>query len=158
MNTQYWTRLESPVGPLTISVNAQGELIGIDLSGNPGTGQEQPTRCVEPVRQLNEYFAGERKRFDLPLAMTGSTFQRLVWSALVDIPFGESLSYGELARRLGRPKAARAVGQANGANPIPIVVPCHRVIAGDGGMGGFSGGLATKRWLLRHEDGQRELI
>ena len=110
------------------------------------------------MRQLTEYFAGERKRFDLPLAMTGSPFQHQVWSALVDIPFGESLSYGELARRLGRPRAARAVGQANGANPIPIVVPCHRVIAGDGGMGGFSGGLSTKRWLLRHEDGQRELI
>jgi methylated-DNA-[protein]-cysteine S-methyltransferase len=102
----------------------------------------------EAIRQLREYFAGKRVEFDLPLAPEGTAFQRGVWRQLQEIPYGETISYGELARRVGNPKASRAVGSANGANPLPIVIPCHRVIAGDGSLGGFGGGLPTKQTLL----------
>jgi methylated-DNA-[protein]-cysteine S-methyltransferase len=101
--------------------------------------------------QLNEYFAGARTSFDLPLAATGTHFQERVWTALRTIPFGHTMSYGELAVRLGEPKAVRAVGSANGHNPISIVVPCHRVIGARGALTGFGGGLERKRWLLEHE-------
>jgi methylated-DNA-[protein]-cysteine S-methyltransferase len=109
-------------------------------------GAEEPFR--EAIAQLNAYFAGELRRFDLPLAPEGTPFQREVWSALTAIPYGETVSYGVLARRLGRPAASRAVGAANGQNPIPIVIPCHRVIGADGSLTGFGGGLAIKRRLL----------
>jgi methylated-DNA-[protein]-cysteine S-methyltransferase len=102
-------------------------------------------------RQLTEYFAGERKVFDLPLRLSGSEFQVSVLKALQDIPYGETVSYGEIARRIGRPKAVRAVGAANGRNPIPVVVPCHRVIGTSGDLTGFGGGLDTKEALLRLE-------
>ena len=105
----------------------------------------------EALRQLREYFAGKRAGFDLPLAPAGTAFQRSVWRQLQEIPYGETISYGELARRVGNPKASRAVGSANGANPLPIVIPCHRVIAGDGTLGGFGGGLLTKQTLLALE-------
>jgi len=117
-------------------------------------------RCVAPVgadstealrsadRQLGEYFAGSRRHFDLELAPVGTPFQRSVWFALADIPYAGTISYAELAARVGRPSAFRAVGQANGANPLPIVLPCHRVIASGGGLGGYSGGLDVKRQLL----------
>jgi methylated-DNA-[protein]-cysteine S-methyltransferase len=111
--------------------------------------QRGPVR--EAIRQLREYFAGKRVAFDLPLAPTGTGFQRSVWRQLQEIPYGQTISYGELARRVGNPKAARAVGSANGANPLPIVIPCHRVIAGDGSLGGFGGGLPTKQKLLALE-------
>lgn len=106
---------------------------------------------VRAAAQLAEYFAGERAEFDIPLAPRGTGFQRLVWAALEQIPFGETRSYGELAAGLGRPSASRAVGAANGKNPISILVPCHRVIAGSGALTGYAGGLAAKRWLLAHE-------
>lgn len=101
--------------------------------------------------QLAEYFDGARRDFDVPLAPRGTGFQRLVWRELAKIPYGETRSYGELARALGRPAASRAVGAANGRNPISILVPCHRVIAGSGALTGYAGGLAAKRWLLEHE-------
>jgi methylated-DNA-[protein]-cysteine S-methyltransferase len=101
--------------------------------------------------QLVEYFAGERSSFDLPLDPRGTPFQRRVWTALRDIPFGETISYAELARRVGDPRAVRAVGGANGRNPLPLVVPCHRVIGADGSLTGFGGGIDRKRWLLQHE-------
>lgn len=104
-----------------------------------------------PRAQLQAYFAGELRDFELPLAAAGTPFQQRVWRALCDIPYGETISYGELARRIGQPKAARAVGLANGQNPIAIVVPCHRVIGADGSLTGYGGGLARKRWLLAHE-------
>lgn len=103
--------------------------------------------------QLRAYFAGELTRFDLPLYFSGTAFQNAVWSALRDIPYGETISYTELAGRIGRPAASRAVGAANGANPLPIVIPCHRVIGADGSLTGFGGGVETKRYLLRHERG-----
>jgi methylated-DNA-[protein]-cysteine S-methyltransferase len=103
------------------------------------------------TRQLAEYFAGARREFDLPLAVEGTPFQRRVWEELCRIPAGVTISYGELARRVGRQGAARAVGAANGRNPIPVIIPCHRVIASTGGLGGFRGGLDLKSWLLAHE-------
>lgn len=151
MTQTYWATMKTPIGPLTVSVDEDGALLAIDLTGAPGDGVAQPARCAEPLQQLAEYFAGGRQNFSLPLRLTGSDFQQRVWQALRQIPFGEAISYGELARSLGRPGAARAVGGANGANPIPIVIPCHRVIASHGGLGGFSGGLDAKRWLLAHE-------
>ncbi|MFC0677324.1 methylated-DNA--[protein]-cysteine S-methyltransferase [Lysobacter korlensis] len=101
--------------------------------------------------QLREYFAGTRRVFELPLTPKGTAFQRMVWQALAEIPFGQTASYAQLAMRLGRPTASRAVGAANGRNPLPIVVPCHRVIGADGSLTGFAGGLDTKRFLLTHE-------
>jgi len=101
--------------------------------------------------QLAEYFAGDRRAFDLPVAPRGSEFQELVWRALVEIPFGETRSYGQLARSIGQPTASRAVGAANGRNPIAIIVPCHRVIGATGALTGYAGGMAAKRWLLDHE-------
>jgi methylated-DNA-[protein]-cysteine S-methyltransferase len=102
-------------------------------------------------RQLSEYFDGERDEFDVPLAMTGTPFQRRVWQALQRIPYGETTTYGELARRLGRPSASRAVGLANGRNPIAVIVPCHRVIGSDGSLTGYGGGVERKRLLLELE-------
>jgi methylated-DNA-[protein]-cysteine S-methyltransferase len=101
--------------------------------------------------QLGEYFAGERIAFDLPLAAEGTGFQRLVWDALLQIPFGATRSYGELARAIGRPAASRAVGMANSKNPISIIVPCHRVIGANGTLTGYAGGMRVKQWLLDHE-------
>lgn len=106
------------------------------------------TACL---RQLEEYFSGKRCTFDLPLHLVGTPFQKKVWRQLMKIPYGQTVSYAELARRIGRPKAYRAVANACGQNPLPIIVPCHRVIASGGKLGGYSGGLKRKRWLLRHE-------
>ena len=117
----------------------------------PDWQESQRGPVGEAMRQLREYFAGKRADFDLPLAPKGTVFQRSVWRQLQEIPYGETISYGELARRVGNPKASRAVGSANGANPLPIVIPCHRVIAGDGTLGGFGGGLPTKQALLALE-------
>lgn len=117
----------------------------------PGWQESQRGPVGEAFRQLREYFAGKRAEFDLPLAPEGTVFQRAVWRQLQEIPYGETISYGELARRVGNPKASRAVGSANGANPLPIVIPCHRVIASDGTLGGFGGGMPTKQMLLALE-------
>ncbi len=106
------------------------------------------------MRQLREYFASRRREFELPLAPQGTVFQKAVWRALREIPYGATISYGELARRVGNPKASRAVGSANGANPLPIVIPCHRVIAGKGSLGGLGGGLPTKQALLGLENAE----
>jgi methylated-DNA-[protein]-cysteine S-methyltransferase len=110
------------------------------------------------MRQLRAYFAGELETFDLPLAPEGTPFQLEVWRRLCEIPYGETISYGELARRLGNPNASRAVGLANGANPIPIVIPCHRVIGSDGKLTGYGGGLPIKEKLLALERGQLRLL
>jgi methylated-DNA-[protein]-cysteine S-methyltransferase len=106
---------------------------------------------VEAFRQLHAYFAGELTRFDLPLRLAGTAFQNKVWTALCDIPFGETISYGALASRIGKPTASRVVGGANGANPLSIVVPCHRVIGSNRSLTGFGGGIEAKRFLLAHE-------
>ena len=106
---------------------------------------------VAAARQLAEYFAGRRRAFDLPLAPAGTPFQQQVWRQLLQIPFGSTCSYGALARAVGRPSASRAVGAANGRNPISIIIPCHRVIGSDGSLTGYGGGEPAKRWLLDHE-------
>ena len=111
----------------------------------------------EARRQLVAYFAGRLRAFDLPLAPNGTEFQRRVWTELTKIPFGATISYARLARRVSNAAAVRAIGAANGRNPIPIIVPCHRVIGSDGSLTGFGGGLARKQWLLNHEGGQIEL-
>ena len=112
----------------------------------------------ETLRQLRAYFDGELREFDLPLAPQGTEFQMRVWQSLREIPYGETISYGQLARRLGNAKASRAVGLANGSNPIPIIIPCHRVIGSDGSLVGYGGGLENKKILLALESRQRSLI
>ena len=109
------------------------------------------------LAQLGEYFAGARRTFDVPLDLRGSEFQRAVWAAVLEIPYGETASYGEIARRVGRPGKARAVGRANGSNPIAVIVPCHRVIGADGTLTGYGGGLERKRLLLDLESGRAQL-
>lgn len=146
----------SPIGPLTVVT--QGEVLTRILFADAGRPAAPPQGAREvwasstaAVRQLEEYFRGDRTEFDLPLAPEGTPFQRRVWDELSKIPFGETRSYGQIADALGQPDAARAVGAANGQNPIPIVIPCHRVIGASGALVGFGGGLDTKRWLLHHE-------
>jgi len=151
--------VDSPVGPLTL-VASGGELAGLymDLQRHPpraetlGPSATDATPLLhEAARQLQDYFAGRRTEFELPLSLTGTVFQRRVWSALRDIPYGETISYGQLADRIGQPTAARAVGLANGRNPISIIVPCHRVVGADGGLTGYGGGLERKEHLLEFE-------
>jgi methylated-DNA-[protein]-cysteine S-methyltransferase len=144
--------LATPLGSLQL-IARDGLLERIAF---PGTHVERLPAQDAPVlsrtvAQLGEYFAGRRRVFDLPLAAAGTAFQETVWAALAAIPFGETRSYGDLARDLGRPRAVRAVGAANGRNPLPIVVPCHRVIGADGSLTGYAGGMARKRWLLELE-------
>jgi methylated-DNA-[protein]-cysteine S-methyltransferase len=134
------------------------ELVAIDLPDHPGpvAVEGRSEVLVRTQAQLAEYFAGERREFDLPLAPQGSGFQVQVWRALLRIPYGETCSYGDIARVVGRPSASRAVGAANGRNPIPIIVPCHRVIGSNGSLTGYGGGLPVKRWLLDHERGWKQ--
>lgn len=141
---------DSPLGRLTLCANDNG-LVSIEFSrGLLGHRREHPLleRCKA---QLTEYFAGTRTRFDLPLAPAGTPFQQAVWGELGEIPYGETRSYGELADALGKPTASRAIGMANGKNPLAIIVPCHRVIGANGRLTGYSGGLSRKEWLLAHE-------
>ena len=146
--------LDSPIGALLIAGDAESiRHIAFPKNGKPVRPEPEWEHSArgpvgEAVRQLRDYFAGRRTEFDLPLAPDGTPFQRAVWRQLQDIPYGETISYGELARRVGNPKASRAVGSANGANPIPIVIPCHRVIAAGGKLAGFGGGLPVKQALL----------
>ena len=147
--------IDSPLGMLRL-VERDHALAGIYLPTQDvpwlADVPRRTTRLLERAAgQLVEYFAGDRRAFDLPLSLRGTGFQSLVWRALAAIPYGETRSYGELARAIGRPAASRAVGFANSNNPISIVVPCHRVIAASGSLTGYAGGLAAKRWLLDHE-------
>jgi methylated-DNA-[protein]-cysteine S-methyltransferase len=148
--------VQSPIGNLVVSGNDGfvTELL-LAVPGRRVTVSTERRRVTGPVldaaRQLDEYFAQKRTSFDLPLSVTGTEFQEQVWLSLAEIPYGETISYAELARWVGRPQAFRAVGQANGANPIPVILPCHRVIAADGTVGGYGGGLPVKRALLELE-------
>jgi methylated-DNA-[protein]-cysteine S-methyltransferase len=158
MPSRVHTVMDSPIGPLTL-VAEDGALAGLYMTEHrhqpPAEtfGEPDATALLTSVAQLEEYFAGERTEFDLPLAMNGTPFQRTVWNALREIRYGETVSYRELAERIGRPTAIRAVGLANGKNPISIVVPCHRVIGSGGDLTGYGGGLARKRHLLDLERG-----
>jgi len=153
---------ESPIGELLL-VGDERVLRGLYMQGGPRPKRIDATwqRADEPFarvrEQLGQYFAGERASFDLPLELTGPEFERTVWDALKAIPHGETASYGEIARRIGYPDAARAVGRANGRNPISVIVPCHRVIGADGSLTGYGGGLERKRFLLELETGTTRL-
>ncbi len=156
--------LRTPIGPLLIA----GGRDAIRRIEFPRNGEARPPvdgwsesaggAVGEGARQLTEYFSGTRTEFDLPLAPEGTEFQRAVWRQLQGIPYGETIAYGELARRVGNPKASRAVGAANGANPIPIVIPCHRLIGANGKLTGFGGGLPVKEALLSLEAKQLVLV
>jgi methylated-DNA-[protein]-cysteine S-methyltransferase len=144
----FWDTLQTGFGPVSLAVNSSGALLRIDLSGRRGDGRRDEAACRRARQQLIQYFAGDRRDFELELEPQGTPFQRRVWDALRAIPYGEVSDYGAVAQAIGKPGAARAVGQANGSNPIPIVIPCHRVVARDRSLGGFSSGLAIKRYLL----------
>jgi methylated-DNA-[protein]-cysteine S-methyltransferase len=146
-------QVETPIGRLTVVATEAGiRRILWDGELPPGDVVEGSSAVLDAgVRQIREYFAGARTAFDLPLDLVGTPFQQKVWLELGSIPFGTTISYGEQARRVGRPRATRAVGAANGRNPVPIVLPCHRVIGAGGALTGFGGGLGTKRSLLDHE-------
>jgi methylated-DNA-[protein]-cysteine S-methyltransferase len=154
--TDMQTTIDSPVGPLAVTVADDGAVTRIDF----GAGARSDDPRFDAVKtQLAEYFAGERTTFDLPLRPDGGTaFERSVWAELLRIPYGETASYGEIAARVGRPGKARAVGRANGRNPIAIVCPCHRVIGSDGSLVGYGGGLDKKRTLLDLEAGALTLV
>lgn len=148
---------ESPFGPLFAVMDERGALKKLGF-GTPPPHLPRNERRLAPVRrQLDEYFAGRRRHFELDLAPHGTPFQLRAWSALREIGFGELASYRSIAARLGQPAATRAVGRANGANPIPIIIPCHRVIASDGSLGGYTGGLARKSTLLAIEGHRYEV-
>jgi len=152
------SRFASPIGDLVMTASDSG-LTGVWFPGQGPVAAARPndgrgaasTLLARASEQLAEYFAGTRTAFDVPLDAGGTPFERRVWDALRAIPYGTTVSYGEVARRLGDLRATRAVGAANGKNPIPIIVPCHRVIGANGALTGFGGGLDRKRWLLEHE-------
>jgi O-6-methylguanine DNA methyltransferase len=150
--TIYYSRIDSPVGPLLLAVSQRG-LVALEFGrGTMGEGWvEAADRTAPYARQLEEYFAGKRRAFDVPLDLRGTEFQKRCWQELLKIPYGETRSYAEIARAIGNPSAVRAVGLANGQNPIAIVVPCHRVIGSDGSLTGYGGGLEVKRRLLELE-------
>lgn len=155
MATAY-CHIDTPFSRIRL-VGEPGVLTGLYLADHERCPAPDPSWREHPAlfdharRQLDEYFEGRRTAFDVPLRLDGTPFQVQVWSALLDIPYGETIGYGELARRVGRPTASRAVGAANGRNPISIIVPCHRVIGADGSLTGYGWGTDRKAWLLAHE-------
>jgi methylated-DNA-[protein]-cysteine S-methyltransferase len=171
-STAWYDLLETPAGTVFVGGSARGvhriEFLRDARNGHPGTYDEahwvrtleeetglpakrDATSASAATKQLREFFAGTRARFDLPLAPIGTPWQRAVWDALLEIPCGETLTYGEIAARLGRPSAARAVGASVGRNPISLVIPCHRVVGANGALTGYAGGIERKRWLLELE-------
>jgi methylated-DNA-[protein]-cysteine S-methyltransferase len=175
MSTLYYTQIDdSPVGPLLLAGDREAlHVLAFGASPAEGRQRRQMSRpreinaawqpdvqgVLEPIRkELDQYFAGRLKQFSTPVAFNGTQFQNTVWRELQRIPYGETISYLDLAKRIKKPAAVRAVGMANGANPVAIVVPCHRVIGSNGSLTGFGGGLPTKRALLELEKGQRTLL
>jgi methylated-DNA-[protein]-cysteine S-methyltransferase len=154
--------MESPLGRLLLVADEEG-LLEVAFADGRTPPVVDPSWCdggpalTEPIRQLEAFFSGELRDFSLRLKPRGTTFQQRVWSLLCEIPFGDTISYGELARRVGNPAASRAVGLANGSNPIAIVIPCHRVIGSNGKLTGYGGGLDNKRWLIDFERSQKQL-
>jgi methylated-DNA-[protein]-cysteine S-methyltransferase len=155
----FYIQIESPVGALTLVGDTAGlRQLAFGAKEPLPDWKEDETQLAEPVRQLRAYFGGDLEAFDLALAPAGTPFQLGVWKQLCQIPYGETISYGELARRVGNPQASRAVGLANGSNPIAIIVPCHRVIGSNGKLTGYGGGLPIKEKLLALERKQLRLL
>jgi len=155
--------IETPIGALHAVVDEEGKLVELHFDkqsaahvkqsavGSRRSAVETSTSTWPVVKQLSEYFSGKRTVFELDLSPRGTPFQLAVWNALLEIPYGDTISYAELARRIGKPSAVRAVGAANGANPIPVIIPCHRVIGSNGTLTGYGGGIERKQWLLALE-------
>ena len=151
----YKTYYKSPLGPIEIS-GKQDSILSVDFVEDMLPGDADLPFCLKTgIKQIDEYFNGKRKEFLLKLDPQGTIFQRMVWQQLEKIPFGAVVSYGEIASIIGKPNACRAVGSANGKNPIAIVIPCHRVVGSDGSLTGYGGGLWRKEWLIKHEKGYR---
>jgi methylated-DNA-[protein]-cysteine S-methyltransferase len=155
--TPITTTIPSPIGPLTLSASG-GSLTGLSMDGQrhlrpaPPSQERDDAWFADIVAQIDAYFSGTLTEFEIPIRLEGGTeFQQSVWEHLLDIPYGTTISYGELAHRVGNPNASRAVGLANGRNPIALIVPCHRVIGSNGQLTGYGGGLDRKSWLLEHE-------
>ncbi len=159
--TLHQQHLDTPIGQLTLVASEAGLSMILFESEDPpeidASIDESDLVLVAAARQLSEYFAGERREFDLPLDLEGTEFQKAAWLALADVPYGETTSYGTQAAAIGRPGAFRAVGAANGKNPVPIVLPCHRIVGADGSLTGFAGGLDVKARLLAFEQSQQSL-
>lgn len=159
MTDTFQTQLDSPIGVLTLVASDEGlqKILWEDQAEQAEDAIPAETHPILAAAsaQLTEYFAGDRVEFDLPLDLTGTDFQKAAWLALTDVPYGETSSYGEQAERIGRTGAFRAIGAANGKNPIPIVLPCHRIVGADGSLTGFAGGLAMKQRLLALEQDQQ---
>ena len=158
-----YTQIDSPIGPLLLVADQTGlrriEFMSSKRAHPPRPDWREDARSLkEVIRQLHAYFAGKLEDFDIPLAPEGTDFQKKVWKRLCDIPYGETISYGQLAQRIGNPNASRAVGLANGSNPIPIIIPCHRVIGSNGKLTGYGGGLPIKEKLLALERRQLTLL
>lgn len=156
---QFYDTFSTPAGDFSVALDANGAVLATAFGGLPELRERfaadevvrDPGRTADVRRELEEYFASTRQRFTVKISPSGTPFQLSVWTALRKIPFGQTRTYGELAAELGNPGAARAVGRANGSNPICVIVPCHRVIGSDGGLTGFAFGEDIKRWLLAHE-------
>jgi len=151
----WWASLDSPLGTVAVAVNDQGAVIRVVFGETEG---QRHRRADEAAKQLDQFFRGSRRDFDLELEPVGSEFEQRVWAEVVKIPFGATATYGEIAERLGGSAVARAVGSANAANSIAILIPCHRVVGAAGELTGYAGGLWRKRWLLAHESGQQNLV
>ena len=148
--------IDTPLGSARIRGNSEG-IASIEVMADPVPETvDIPSDLAEAADQLTEYFTGRRQNFDLQLNPSGTSFQKKVWEALLDIPYGKTLSYMQLTKILGDPKAIRAVAAANGKNPIWIIIPCHRVIGSDGSLTGYAGGLHRKKWLLNHESPNKQ--
>ena len=150
MDILYHDSFETPIGFIHVEANDSG-ICSIDFHDLPEVEANASLLTNAAIKQLSVYFAGEIQEFSVPLAPNGTTFELEVWNELSKVPYGETCSYLDIANRMNNPKAIRAVGRANGANPIAIVIPCHRVVGADGSLVGYSGGLWRKRWLLDHE-------
>ena len=146
----YYDYLASPLGLVEVTASEQG-LVAVTFCDKPCQPVQAQRVAAEAKRQLIAYFAQELREFDLPLAAAGTVFQQQVWQALTTVPYGKTASYGDIAKAINNPKGVRAVGLANGKNPIAIIVPCHRIIGANGTLTGYAGGLDKKAWLLRHE-------
>lgn len=147
---QYSGFFESPIGWIEI-IGTETEILSLKFVDEPRKDVSTGPCVAEATRQIAEYFMGARRTFDLPMAMDGTPFQRQVWGQVISIPYGQTATYQEIAHAIGKPGAARAVGAANGKNPISIIVPCHRVVGSDGTLTGYGGGIWRKEWLLKHE-------